>query len=450
MAARRLAPMMLGVQGPAAAQGLDKVTHQLAGSSRSSSAAHFAAIRAGLFRGGGHRGRRIPLRRARTPSAPMSLIRNRPGRHFRHGMWTARSARASAACRSRPRRHHAEGPPGRAIMSLADSRAHQPRGFPPKDHRPAHRPPAADRFADDRRGARQLRGDLRSCGHRFFFPGDARGQARWTAITAGPRNQGVMLMTPAGVDINSPTWNDLGGGGGGRAGLMPASSPPRTRPSAERGDVLKPAGCARRSAAGSGILENPEEMAVLMVEKYGHPAGSTWRQRPPRAKLMADFVPNRRCGGETASSGSIRGVFEQGLAFNVAAGTMEEGAVRRGGNVVTQELNRGGPRRRLRAWTHWEGTVAPPGPGGAMARRDPGRVQLDGGTISAVENPALVPKPAGPPPAAGPVRTPMTTGAGWTNNPPLGAAMGRRASRSWDRGAGAGAPGRTPGLRGRR
>ena len=55
---------------------------------------------------------------------------------------------------------------------------------------------------------------------------------------------------------------------------------------------------------------------------------------------MADFVAIGRCGGGTASSGSIRACSSRALAFNRRGGHMEEGAVAVE-TLVTQELDRG-------------------------------------------------------------------------------------------------------------
>jgi len=82
-------------------------------------------------------------------------------------------------------------------------------------------------------------------------------------------------------------------------------------------------------------LDNPEEMAVQMVEKYGQ-RGLDLEAQTAESLLMADFVPV----GDAAEHGLLwvdPQVFAEGMEFSVKSGEMEEGAVKVG-EVVTQAL----------------------------------------------------------------------------------------------------------------
>jgi NitT/TauT family transport system substrate-binding protein len=140
-------------------------------------------------------------------------------------------------------------------------------------------------------------------------------------------NQGVMLMT-RGVDINIAYMNDLGIPG--YAGVITATD----ETIAERGDVLTR--WLRAEIRGwEWHLANPEEMAELMVSTYGQ-RGLDLEAQTVESRLMADFVPI----GDAAENGLLwvePSVFEEGIAFEVATGGLEEGAVTVD-DVVTQEL----------------------------------------------------------------------------------------------------------------
>jgi ABC-type nitrate/sulfonate/bicarbonate transport system substrate-binding protein len=140
-------------------------------------------------------------------------------------------------------------------------------------------------------------------------------------------NQGVMLMT-RGVDINIAYMNDLGIPG--YAGVITATD----ETIAERGDVL--IRWLKAEIKGwQWHLENPEEMAELMVSTYGQ-RGLDLEAQTVESRLMADFVPI----GDAAENGLLwlePEVFQQGIDFEVATGGIEEGAVTVD-DVVTQEL----------------------------------------------------------------------------------------------------------------
>jgi ABC-type nitrate/sulfonate/bicarbonate transport system substrate-binding protein len=140
-------------------------------------------------------------------------------------------------------------------------------------------------------------------------------------------NQGVMLMT-RGVDINIAYMNDLGIPG--YAGVITATD----QTIAERGDVL--IRWLRAEIKGwQWHLENPEEMAELMVSTYGQ-RGLDLEAQTVESRLMADFVPI----GDAAENGLLwldPAVFQQGIDFEVATGGIEDGAVTLD-DVVTQDL----------------------------------------------------------------------------------------------------------------
>lgn len=140
-------------------------------------------------------------------------------------------------------------------------------------------------------------------------------------------NQGVMLMT-RGVDINIAYMNDLGIPG--YAGVITATD----ETIAERGDVL--ISWLKAEIKGwQWHLENPEEMAELMVSTYGQ-RGLDLEAQTVESRLMADFVPI----GDAAENGLLwlePDVFQQGIDFEVATGGIEEGALTVE-DVVTQDL----------------------------------------------------------------------------------------------------------------
>lgn len=140
-------------------------------------------------------------------------------------------------------------------------------------------------------------------------------------------NQGVMLQT-RGVDINIAYMNDLGVPG--YAGVLIA----RDDTIAEQPDLLT-AWLRAEIKGWQWHLANPEEMAVLMVEKYGQ-RGLDLEAQTLESKMMADFVPV----GDAAENGLLwiePAPFEAAIAFNVAAGDLEEGAMTVS-DVMTQDL----------------------------------------------------------------------------------------------------------------
>ena len=140
-------------------------------------------------------------------------------------------------------------------------------------------------------------------------------------------NQGVMLMT-RGVDIHIAYMNDLGIPG--YAGVITATD----QTIAERGDVL--VRWLRAEIKGwQWHLDNPDEMAELMVSTYGQ-RGLDLEAQKVESRLMADFVPI----GAAATNGLLwvePEVFQQGIDFEVATGGVAEGVVTVA-DVVTQDL----------------------------------------------------------------------------------------------------------------
>jgi ABC-type nitrate/sulfonate/bicarbonate transport system substrate-binding protein len=140
-------------------------------------------------------------------------------------------------------------------------------------------------------------------------------------------NQGVMLMT-RGVDIHIAYMNDLGIPG--YAGVITTTDDTI----AERGDVLT-AWLRAEIKGWQWHLENPEEMAELMVSTYGQ-RGLDLEAQTVESRLMAEFVPI----GSAAENGLLwlePEVFGQGLEFEVATGGIEADAVTVE-DVVTQDL----------------------------------------------------------------------------------------------------------------
>jgi NitT/TauT family transport system substrate-binding protein len=142
-------------------------------------------------------------------------------------------------------------------------------------------------------------------------------------------NQGVMLQT-RGVDIAVAYMNDLGVPG--YAGVLIATDEMiDTQP-----DLLT-AWLRAEIKGWQWHLDNPEEMAVLMVEKYGQ-RGLDLTAQTLESKMMADFVPV----GDAATNGLLwiePATFEQGIDFVVAAGELAEGAMT-ADDAMTQDLIR--------------------------------------------------------------------------------------------------------------
>lgn len=142
-------------------------------------------------------------------------------------------------------------------------------------------------------------------------------------------NQGVMLQT-RGVDIAIAYMNDLGVPG--YAGVIIASDDLI----ANDPDLITR--WLRAEIRGwEWHLANPEEMAVLMVEKYGQ-RGLDLVAQTAESKMMADFVPV----GDAATNGLLwiePATFQAGIDFTVAAGEQAEGAMTVD-QVMTQDLIR--------------------------------------------------------------------------------------------------------------
>ena len=140
-------------------------------------------------------------------------------------------------------------------------------------------------------------------------------------------NQGVMLQT-RGVDISIAYMNDLGVPG--YAGVLIASD----ETIAEKPGLLT-AWLRAEIRGWQWHLANPEEMAVLMVEKYGQ-KGLDLEAQTLESKMMADFVPV----GDAAENGLLwieEDPFTQAIAFNVAAGELAEGEMSVA-DAMTQDL----------------------------------------------------------------------------------------------------------------
>lgn len=140
-------------------------------------------------------------------------------------------------------------------------------------------------------------------------------------------NQGVMLQT-RGVDIAIAYMNDLGVPG--YAGVLIASDETiDTNP-----DLL--VRWLRAEIRGwQWHMDNPEEMAVLMVEEYGQ-RGLDLEAQIAESKMMADFVPV----GDAAENGLLwiePSVFGEAIDYLVDAGEMAEGDVTVE-QAMTQEL----------------------------------------------------------------------------------------------------------------
>lgn len=142
-------------------------------------------------------------------------------------------------------------------------------------------------------------------------------------------NQGVMLQT-RGVDIEVAYMNDLGVPG--YAGVLIAR-----KEQVENDPDLLIRWLRAEIKGWQWHLDHPDEMAVLMVEKYGQ-RGLDLTAQTAESRMMKDFVPV----GDAAENGLLwinPGVFEEGIASIVAAGEIEEGAITVD-DVMTQDLIR--------------------------------------------------------------------------------------------------------------
>jgi len=140
-------------------------------------------------------------------------------------------------------------------------------------------------------------------------------------------NQGVMLQA-RGVDIAVAYMNDLGVPG--YAGVLIATD----EMIATQPDLLT-AWLRAEIRGWQWHLANPEEMAVLMVEKYGQ-RGLDLTAQTLESKMMADFVPV----GDAAANGLLwiePAPFDAAIAFTVAAGELAEGMMM-ASDAMTQDL----------------------------------------------------------------------------------------------------------------
>lgn len=140
-------------------------------------------------------------------------------------------------------------------------------------------------------------------------------------------NQGVMLQT-RGVDIAIAYMNDLGVPG--YAGVLIATDETLD----EKKDLI--VRWLRAEIKGwQWHLDNPDEMAKLMVDMYGQ-RGLDLEAQTVESNMMKDFLPV----GAAKENGLLwiePDAFEAGLAFNVAAGEMAEGDLTVA-DVMTQDL----------------------------------------------------------------------------------------------------------------
>lgn len=140
-------------------------------------------------------------------------------------------------------------------------------------------------------------------------------------------NQGVMLRA-RGVDIAVAYMNDLGVPG--YAGVLFA-----TDETLDTNRELLVRWLRAEIRGWQWHLDNPEEMARLMVEKYGQ-RGLDLEAQTAESLLMQDFVPV----GDAAEHGLLwldPAVFAKGMEFSIAAGELEEGQIAVE-DVVTQDL----------------------------------------------------------------------------------------------------------------
>ena len=140
-------------------------------------------------------------------------------------------------------------------------------------------------------------------------------------------NQGVMLQT-RGVDIQIAFMNDLGVPG--YAGVLIA-----TDETIDTQPELLTAWLRAEIRGWQWHLENPDEMAELMVETYGQ-RGLDLEAQKLESRMMADFVPV----GDAAENGLLwikPDPFDEAIAFSVAAGELGEGEMT-ASDAMTQDL----------------------------------------------------------------------------------------------------------------
>jgi ABC-type nitrate/sulfonate/bicarbonate transport system substrate-binding protein len=140
-------------------------------------------------------------------------------------------------------------------------------------------------------------------------------------------NQGVML-TVRGVDIHVAYMNDLGLAG--YAGVLYATDDTL----AKKKDVL--VRWLKAEIKGwQYFLDHPDDMAKLMVDKYGQ-RGLDLKLQTAESHVYKDFIPV----GDAAKYGLLwvePSVFAKGMEFSVAAGEMKPGQLKVE-DVVTQDL----------------------------------------------------------------------------------------------------------------
>ena len=140
-------------------------------------------------------------------------------------------------------------------------------------------------------------------------------------------NQGVMLKT-RGVDISIAYMNDLGLPG--YAGVLYATD----QTIDTKGDLI--VSWLKAEIKGwQWFLDHPEEMAKLMVDKYGQ-HGLDLKAQTAEALLYKDFIPV----GDAAKNGLLwiePDVFQKGIDFLVKTGEIQKGQIKVE-DVVTQKL----------------------------------------------------------------------------------------------------------------
>ena len=140
-------------------------------------------------------------------------------------------------------------------------------------------------------------------------------------------NQGVMLRE-RGVDIDVAYMNDLGLVG--YAGVLYATDETLDK----KKDVLT-RWLKAEIKGWQYFLDHPDEMAKLMVDKYGQ-RGLDLKMQTAESHVYKDFIPV----GDAATHGLLwvePSVFEKGMEFSVLAGEMKPGAVKVE-DVVTQDI----------------------------------------------------------------------------------------------------------------
>ena len=140
-------------------------------------------------------------------------------------------------------------------------------------------------------------------------------------------NQGVMLKE-RGVDIEVAYMNDLGLPG--YAGVLFA-----TDETLDTKADLVTRWLKAEIKGWQWFLDHPDEMAKLMVDKYGQ-RGLDLKAQTAEAGVYKDFIPV----GDAATHGLLGiepSVFQQGIDFSIKAGELKEGQVKVE-DVVTQKL----------------------------------------------------------------------------------------------------------------